>query len=165
MNGLETYFLVTSVARDTSFMMYPLLNWPTVSFRCPMEKVFLAQKNPSNWSYWCYLVGLNCTENLNFSSEVWSSLWAFFGRLRFRFEFSNLRLLNMLGAIIFEPLMLIFEVWGQAPSVLTVTVHPSIPLASYFRAVHPLGELFSCWLFNSPSISIHLESYFVLLTV
>ena len=31
------------------------------------------------------------------------------------------------------------------------TLHPSIPLASYFCAVHPLGELFSCLPFNYPS--------------
>ena len=32
-----------------------------------------------------------------------------------------------------------------------LTLHPSILLASYFCAVHPLGELFSCLPFNSPS--------------
>ena len=53
------------------------------------------------------------------------------------------------------------------------TLHPSIPLASYFCVVHSLGELFSCRLFNSLSFSeffcadhiplhpsIVLESYF-----
>ena len=44
MNGLETYLLVTSVARDNSFMLYPLLSRFAVSFQCPLEKVFLAQK-------------------------------------------------------------------------------------------------------------------------
>ena len=33
-----------------------------------------------------------------------------------------------------------------------ITLHPSILLASYFCAVHPLGELFSCLPFNSPSV-------------
>ena len=32
-----------------------------------------------------------------------------------------------------------------------LTVHPSIPLANYFCAVHLLGELFSCRLFIFPS--------------
>ena len=32
-----------------------------------------------------------------------------------------------------------------------ITLHPSIPWVSYFRAVHPLGELFSCLPFSSPS--------------
>ena len=32
-----------------------------------------------------------------------------------------------------------------------ITLHPSIPLASYFCTVQPLGELFSCLLFDSPS--------------
>ena len=32
-----------------------------------------------------------------------------------------------------------------------LTLHPSIPLASYFCTVQPLGELFSCLLFDSPS--------------
>ena len=43
-NGLETYLLVTSVARDTSFMLYPLLSRLAISFRCPVAKVHLAQK-------------------------------------------------------------------------------------------------------------------------
>ena len=32
-----------------------------------------------------------------------------------------------------------------------LTLHPSIPLASYFCTVQPVGELFSCLLFDSPS--------------
>ena len=32
-----------------------------------------------------------------------------------------------------------------------LTVHPSIPLASYVCVVHSLSELFSCRAFNSPS--------------
>ena len=32
-----------------------------------------------------------------------------------------------------------------------ITLHPYIPLASYFCAVHPLGKLFLCLLFSSPS--------------
>ena len=32
-----------------------------------------------------------------------------------------------------------------------LTLHPSIPLASYFCTVQPLDELFSCLLFDSPS--------------
>ena len=32
-----------------------------------------------------------------------------------------------------------------------LTLRPSIPLASYFCTVQPLGELFSCLLFDSPS--------------
>ena len=43
-NGLEIYLLVTSVARDASFMLYPLLSRFAISFRCPVAKVFLAQK-------------------------------------------------------------------------------------------------------------------------
>ena len=43
-NGLETYLMVTSVARDTLFMLYPLLSRFAVSFRCPVAKVYLAQK-------------------------------------------------------------------------------------------------------------------------
>ena len=31
-----------------------------------------------------------------------------------------------------------------------LTLHLSIPLASYFCTVQPLGELFSCFLFDSP---------------
>ena len=31
-----------------------------------------------------------------------------------------------------------------------LTLHPSVPLAGYFCAIHPLEELFSCRLFNSP---------------
>ena len=42
-NGLETYLPVTSIARDTSFMLYPLLSRFPISFRCPLAKVFLAQ--------------------------------------------------------------------------------------------------------------------------
>ena len=43
-NGLETYLLVTSVARDTSFMLYPLLSRFAISCQCPVAKFFLAQK-------------------------------------------------------------------------------------------------------------------------
>ena len=32
-----------------------------------------------------------------------------------------------------------------------ITLHPPILLASYFCVIHPLGELFSCLPFNSPS--------------
>ena len=39
-----------------------------------------------------------------------------------------------------------------------ITLHPFILLASYFCAVHPLGELFSCLTFNSPSFG---ELFFV----
>ena len=39
-----------------------------------------------------------------------------------------------------------------------ITLHPSRLLASYFCAFHPLGELFSCLLFNSPSFG---ELFFV----
>ena len=43
-NGLETYLLVTNVSQDTSFMPYPMLSRFAISFRCPVAKVFLAQK-------------------------------------------------------------------------------------------------------------------------
>ena len=39
-------------------------------------------------------------------------------------------------------------------------LYPSIPLASYFCAVHPLGELFSYRPWNSPSVHFFLVSYF-----
>ena len=32
-----------------------------------------------------------------------------------------------------------------------ITLHPSVPLASYFCAIHPLRQLFSCRPFNFPS--------------
>ena len=66
MNGLETYLLVISVARDTSFMLYPLLSRFAISFRCPVAKVFLPQKVLQT----DLTDALNCTENLNFSSDV-----------------------------------------------------------------------------------------------
>ena len=48
-DGLETYLLVTSVARYTSFMLYPLLSGFAISFQCPVAKVFLAQKVPQTY--------------------------------------------------------------------------------------------------------------------
>ena len=123
-NGLEIYLLVTSVARDTSFMLYPLLS------RCnlfPMSsgKGFPGSKNPPNWSYWWYLVGLNCTGNLNFSSEFWRSRWAVFGILKFHFRFSSLRSPGIMLSAIAQSLSL--RCWysksgGHAPSVLAVNV-------------------------------------------
>ena len=45
--------------------------------------------------------------------------------------------------LILHPLASYFNVYH-------ITLHPSIPLASYFCAIHPLGELFSCRPFNCP---------------
>ena len=36
-------------------------------------------------------------------------------------------------------------------NVYHITLHSSIPLASYFCGIHPLGKLFSCQPFNSPA--------------
>ena len=66
--------------------------------------------------------------------------------------------------LILHPLASYFNVYH-------ITLHPSIPLASYFCAIYPLGKLFLCRPFNSPSFgefffcadhltSIVLESYF-----
>ena len=46
--------------------------------------------------------------------------------------------------LILHPLASYFNVYH-------ITLHLSIPLASYFCAIHPLGKLFSCRPFNSPS--------------
>ena len=46
--------------------------------------------------------------------------------------------------LILHPLASYFDVYH-------IPFHPSIPLASYFCTVQPLGELFSCLLFDSPS--------------
>ena len=48
------------------------------------------------------------------------------------------------GHLILHPLASYFNVYH-------ITLHPSIPLASYFCTVQPLGELFSCLLFDSSS--------------
>ena len=47
------------------------------------------------------------------------------------------------GHLILHPLASYFNVYH-------ITLHPSIPWASYFCAIHPLGELFSCRPFNCP---------------
>ena len=48
--------------------------------------------------------------------------------------------------LILHPLASYFDVYH-------ITFHPSIPLASYFCAIPPLGNLFSCQLFNSSVFS------------
>ena len=45
--------------------------------------------------------------------------------------------------LILHPLASYFDVYH-------ITLHPPIPLASYFCAIYPLGNLFSCQPFNSP---------------
>ena len=67
------------------------------------------------------------------------------------------------GYLILHPLASYFNVYR-------ITLHPSIPLAGYFCAIHPLGELFSCPPFNCPvrlslwrvifALSIPWVSYF-----
>ena len=45
-----------------------------------------------------------------------------------------------------------FSTWVSYVRADHLTLYPSMPLASYFCAVQPLGELFSCRPFNCPSI-------------
>ena len=45
--------------------------------------------------------------------------------------------------LILHPLASYFDVYH-------ITLHPSIPMSSYFCAIHPMGELLSCRPFNCP---------------
>ena len=105
-------------------------------FLMSIGKGFLGSKTPPNWSYWWYLVSLNCTGNLNFSSEFWRSRWAVFGRLKFHFRFSSLRSPGMLSAIAQS---LNLPCWwsklgGHAPSVLAVTYFNKVKFTRNFRS-------------------------------
>ena len=55
-----------------------------------------------------------------------------------------------LGESYFRADHLILHPLARYFNVYHITLHPSIPLASYFCAIHPLGKLFSCRPFNSP---------------
>ena len=66
-----------------------------------------------------------------------------------------------LGRAIFVPTILFSILWRVISALSSpwesyfradhLTLHLSIPLASYFCTVQPVGELFSCLLFDSPS--------------
>ena len=43
--------------------------------------------------------------------------------------------------------------------VYDIILHPSTLLASYFCAIHPLGELFSCRPYNSPPVHLFGELF------
>ena len=64
-----------------------------------------------------------------------------------------------LGRVIFVPTILFSILWRVIFHADHLTLHVSILLASYFCAVHPLGELFSCLPFYSPSFG---ELFFML---
>ena len=55
-----------------------------------------------------------------------------------------------LGESYFHADHLILHPLASYFNVYHLTLHTSIPLASYFCAIHPLGKLFSCGPFNSP---------------
>ena len=63
-----------------------------------------------------------------------------------------------LGETYFRADHLILHPLASYSNVYHRTLHPSIPLASYFCAIHPLGELCSCQSFNSP-VFVELFSY------
>ena len=117
-NALETHLLVTSVARDPSFMLYPLLNRSTISYMISSVKGFPGSKNPSNRSRPIIL----STVKSNFSSGFEVSLLNFLRRTQISLRIFKSPLARHAGCYcpIFEPSMVIFEVWGHAPSVITV---------------------------------------------
>ena len=116
-NGLETYLTVTSVARDTSFMLYPLLSRFAICFRCHVQ-----------WERFSWLKKYSKLILLMILSdpELYRKLEFQFGVLRF--PLSCLRKTQISLQIfesplcrhaerccsIFEPSMLIFEVRGHA---------------------------------------------------
>ena len=55
-----------------------------------------------------------------------------------------------LGETYFHADHLILHPLASYFNVYHITLQMSIPLASYFCAIHPLGKLFSCRPFNSP---------------
>ena len=55
-----------------------------------------------------------------------------------------------LGESYFHADHLILHPLASYFNVYHITLHMSIPLASYFCVIHPLGKLFSCRPFNSP---------------
>ena len=55
-----------------------------------------------------------------------------------------------LGESYFHADHLILHPLASYFNVYHITLHMSIPLASYFCAIHPLGKLFSCRPFNYP---------------
>ena len=103
-----------SVARDTSLMWYPLLSRFTISDQLSSGKGFVDSKNLPTDHGPLFLVGLNSTGNSNIRLGV----------LKFPLDFlrktqTSLRIFESSLARharcyypIFEPSMLIFEVWG-----------------------------------------------------
>ena len=65
----------------------------------------------------------------------------------------------LFGKLIKSPFIHLFANYSSANHL---TIHPSIPLVSYFYAIHLFGELFSCRPFNFPSVYSfgELFSYF-----
>ena len=111
-NGLETYLLVVSVARDTSFMLYTLLSRFAISFRCPVAKI--SWQKSSKLILLMILSGPKLYRKLEFQFGVLtfplSCLWR--TQISLQIFESPLSRHAECYCPIFEPSMLIFEVRG-----------------------------------------------------
>ena len=112
-NGLETYVLVRSVARDTSFMLYTLLSRFAISFRRPVAKVFLAQKS-SKLILLIILGGPKLYRKLEFQFGVLTFPLSCLWKTQISLQIFETPLSGHAECYcpIFEPSMLIFEVRG-----------------------------------------------------
>ena len=104
---------IISVAGNTSFMLYPPLSRSTISFRCPVAKVFLAQKIVK-LILLLIISRPKLYRKLEFQLGVVKFPLNFLRKIQISLQIFESPLARHAGCYypVFEHSMLIFEVWG-----------------------------------------------------
>ena len=113
MNDLETYLPVTSVVRNTSFMLYPLLGRPTVFFHVQWQR-FSWLKKSSKLILLMILSGPELYRKLEFQFRVLTFPLSCLRKTQISLQIFESPLSRHAECYcpIFEPSILIFEVRG-----------------------------------------------------